>query len=138
MSRQWNYGCMFPGSSCHTWTVTNGNILYLIFLLLVGIDVTHSLVVLFCLRCRLMNYLYRLHNKFGNILPHFTSIANFVPASFVLLLFQIQSRQTFPLICLGIFAADDYAGMRHSCQGSKLLGFHSYKEFILPLGNGVC
>ena len=31
MSRQWNYGCMFPGSSCHTWKVTNGNILYLIF-----------------------------------------------------------------------------------------------------------
>ena len=20
-----NYGCMFPGSSCHTWTETNGN-----------------------------------------------------------------------------------------------------------------
>ena len=41
-------------------------------------------------------------------------------------------------IFLGIFAADDYTGMRHSCQGSKLLGFDSYEEFILPLGNGVC
>ena len=25
MFRQWNYGCMFPGSSCHTWTKTDGN-----------------------------------------------------------------------------------------------------------------
>ena len=78
-------GACFQASSCHTWTVTNGNILYLIFLLLVGIDVTHSM--LFCFKYRLMNCLYRLHNKFGNTLPHFTSVANFVPASFVLLLF---------------------------------------------------
>ena len=31
MSWQQNYGCMIPGSLCHTWTVTNGNILYLTF-----------------------------------------------------------------------------------------------------------
>ena len=35
-SRQWNYGCMFPGSPCCTWTMTNGNALYCILRLLVG------------------------------------------------------------------------------------------------------
>ena len=42
LSWQRSYGCMFPGSSCCTWTVTNGNILYLILLLLMGGDATHS------------------------------------------------------------------------------------------------
>ena len=34
------YGCMFPGSPCCTWTETDGNILYLALLLLLGGDVT--------------------------------------------------------------------------------------------------
>ena len=25
MSRQWNYGCMFPGSLCCTWIETDGS-----------------------------------------------------------------------------------------------------------------
>ena len=41
MSQQWNYGCMFPGSLCHTWTVTNGNILYSTFFSLMRGDATH-------------------------------------------------------------------------------------------------
>ena len=34
------YGCMFPGSSCCTQTETDGNILYVALLLLLGGDVT--------------------------------------------------------------------------------------------------
>ena len=63
--RQQNYGCMFPGSPCHTWAVRNGNILYSIFLLLVGMDATHSFFVyVIFLKCKLMNCLCVLYNKF--------------------------------------------------------------------------
>ena len=34
------YGCMFPGSPCCTQTETDGNILYLVLLLLLGGDAT--------------------------------------------------------------------------------------------------
>ena len=30
MSWQWNYGCMFPGSSCCTWIETNGSNLFVV------------------------------------------------------------------------------------------------------------
>ena len=50
------YGCMFPGSLCCTWTETDGNILYLALLLLLGGDVTQFSL-------GMVNCLYRLHSK---------------------------------------------------------------------------
>ena len=51
------YGCMFPGSPCHTWTETDGNILYLALLLLLGGEVTQFSL-------RMVNCLHRLHKIF--------------------------------------------------------------------------
>ena len=52
------YGCMFPGSPCHTWTETDGNILYLALLLLLGGDVTQFSFE------GLVDCSYRPHSKF--------------------------------------------------------------------------
>ena len=83
--RQWNYGCMFPGSLCHTRTETNGNIFvssffyFLYFLLIFSLPSgewctlllfifilswSFSLRNVQCFKCRLMNRSYGLHNKF--------------------------------------------------------------------------
>ena len=51
------YGCMFPGSPCHSWTKTDGNILYLALLLLLGGDATQF-------SFRMVSCLYRPHSKF--------------------------------------------------------------------------
>ena len=51
------YGCMFPGSPCHTQTETDGNILYLALLLLLGGDATQFSL-------RMVSCLYRPHSKF--------------------------------------------------------------------------
>ena len=51
------YGCMFPGSPCHTRTETDGNILYLALLLLLGGDVTQFSL-------GMVNCLHRLHTFF--------------------------------------------------------------------------
>ena len=84
------YGCMFPGSLCCTQTETDGNILYLALLLLLGGDVTQFFWV--------VKHSYRLHSNFF-------------------------------FICLGVFLADDHAGMMYSSTSASMV-FHSIAEVI--------
>ena len=76
---------MFPGSLCHTQTETDGNILYLALLLLLGGDVTQFSSVFFCF------FFFYIH--------------------------------------LGVFIADDHAGMRYSSTPASM-AFHSIAKVI--------
>ena len=111
------YGCMFPGSPCCTWTETDGNILYLALLLLLGGDVTQ-------LSLGMVNCSCRLHSKFHVFFFFFSLV--------YLLQMTMLTCSNLAIFCLCEVYSKSCIGLGLRAELFVLIPFHSSSCILTP------